>query len=54
MFDKMRKKRNQFTYDPMLPLSLTEAKSALRTAGDFHRKVKSFLDKKYPQIKLFE
>jgi uncharacterized protein (UPF0332 family) len=54
MFDKMRRKRNQFTYDPMLPLSLTEAKSALRTAGDFYKKVKSFLEKKYPQIKLFE
>lgn len=54
MFDKMRKKRNQFTYDPMLPLSLTEAKSALRTADDFYRKVKGFLDKKYPQLKLFQ
>ena len=53
MFDKMRKKRNQFTYDPMLPLSLTEAKSALRTSDDFYKKVKSFLDKKYPQLKLF-
>lgn len=54
MFDKMRKKRNQFTYDPMLPLSLTEAKSALRNAEDFYKKVKGFLSKKYPQLKLFE
>lgn len=54
IFDKMRKKRNQFTYDPMLPLSLAEAKNALKTANDFHVKVKSFLDKKYPQLNLFE
>ena len=54
MFDKMRKKRNQFTYDPMLPLSLTEAKNALKTADDFYMNVKIFLDKKYPQLKLFE
>jgi uncharacterized protein (UPF0332 family) len=54
IFDKMRKKRNQFTYDPMLPLSLTETKHALKTALDFYKKVKLFLDKKYPQLKLFE
>jgi uncharacterized protein (UPF0332 family) len=54
MFDLMRKKRNQFTYDPMLPISLTEAKNALKTANEFHRKVKAFLDEKYPQLKLFE
>lgn len=54
MFDKMRKKRNQFTYDPMLPLSLTEAKTALKTADDFYKRVRNFLDKKYPQLKLFE
>jgi len=54
IFDKMRKKRNQFTYEPMLPLSLTEAKNALKTAGIFHKKVKSFLNKKYPQLELFE
>ena len=53
MFDKMRKKRNQFTYDPLLPLSLKEAENALKTANDFHMKVRSFLDKKYPQLKLF-
>lgn len=54
LFDKMRKKRNQFTYDPMLPLSLTEAKTALKTADDFYKRIRSFLDKKYPQLKLFE
>jgi len=54
MFDLMRKKRNQFTYDPMLPISLTEAKNALKTANEFHRKVKVFLDEKYHQLKLFK
>jgi uncharacterized protein (UPF0332 family) len=54
IFDAMRKKRNQFTYDPMLPLSLTEAKTALKTAKDFHKNVKVFLDEHYPQLLLFE
>jgi len=54
MFNMMRKKRNQFTYDPMLPLSLTEAKNALKTARKFHDKVRNFLADKYPQLNLFE
>jgi uncharacterized protein (UPF0332 family) len=53
MFNMMRKKRNQFTYDPMLPLSLTEAKNALKTANKFHNKVRNFLADKYPQLNLF-
>jgi uncharacterized protein (UPF0332 family) len=54
MFDKMRRKRNQFTYEPMLPLSMIEAKNALKTAKKYHNKVKKFLDDKYPQLNLFE
>lgn len=54
IFNMMRKKRNQFTYDPMLPLSLTEAKNALKTARKFHEKVRNFLDDKYPQLNLFK
>ncbi len=54
VFDKMRRKRNQFTYDPMLPLSRTEAENALQTAKDFYRKVKITLDNEYPQLKLFD
>lgn len=54
MFDKMRKKRNQFTYEPMLPLSLTEAKNAMKIAKKFHAKVRKFLNDKYPQLTLFE
>lgn len=54
MFDKMRKKRNQFTYEPLLPLSMTEAKNALKTAKRFHDNVREFLALKYPQLDLFE
>ena len=54
IFDKMRKKRNQFTYDPMLPLSLADANNALKTANEFYKKVRNFLDSKYPQLRLFE
>ena len=54
MFDKMRRKRNQFIYEPTLPLSLTQAKHAMKTAKKFHEKVKRFLNARYPQLKLFE
>jgi len=54
MFDKMRKKRNQFTYEPMLPLSMTEARNALKTAKKFHDIVRKFLNEHYPQLALFE
>jgi uncharacterized protein (UPF0332 family) len=54
MFDKMRRKRNQFTYEPMLPLSMTEAKNAFKTAKKYHGKVRKFLDGKYPQLNLFD
>jgi uncharacterized protein (UPF0332 family) len=54
MFGKMRKKRNQLTYEPMLPLSLTEAKNGLKTAKSFLNKARKILDKQYPQMNLFE
>lgn len=53
IFDKMRKKRNQFTYDPMTPVSRTEAANALRSAEEFFAKVKKHLEKVDPQKKLF-
>jgi len=34
-FDRMRWKRNQFTYDPFIPISEIEAKNALVTAENF-------------------
>ncbi len=54
MFDKIRKKRNQFTYEPLLPLSMTEARNAFKTAKKFHGKVRTFLDRTYPQLNLFD
>ena len=52
-FDKMRRKRNQFTYEPLLPLSKREAKNALKVADLFFKNVKRYFDEKNPQQKLF-
>ena len=52
-FDKMRRKRNQFTYDPLIPLSQKEVNDALKTAEMFYKKVVIFLEQSDPQIKLF-
>ncbi len=52
--DKMRKKRNQFTYDPLIPLSRQEANNALKNTVDFYKKVKNFLEQNSPQLKLFK
>lgn len=52
-FDRMRKKRNEFTYDPLIPLSKEETKNALNTAKEFYNKVKEFLIDKEPQLRLF-
>ena len=51
-FDRMRRKRNQFTYDPFLPVSKVEAENALRTAEEFVDKVIERLKKENPQLKL--
>ena len=51
-FDRMRRKRNQFTYDPFLPVSETEAKAALKTAEDFVDKTIERLKKENPQLRL--
>jgi uncharacterized protein (UPF0332 family) len=52
-FDKMRRKRNQFTYDPLLPLTDQETKEALQTAEKFSAEVKRKLEKEDLQGKLF-
>jgi uncharacterized protein (UPF0332 family) len=52
-FDKMRRKRNQFTYDPLLPLTEQETKEALRTAEKFSAETRKRLEKTDPQGKLF-
>ncbi|MCX6766691.1 MAG: HEPN domain-containing protein [Candidatus Moranbacteria bacterium] len=52
-FDKMRRKRNQFTYDPLLPLTDRETKEALQTAEKFSAEVRRRLEKEDSQEKLF-
>jgi len=44
-FDSMRRKRNQFTYDPFLPVSKLEAKNALKTAEEFVKKIVELVKK---------
>jgi uncharacterized protein (UPF0332 family) len=51
-FDRMRRKRNQFTYDPFLPVSEVEANTALKTAGEFVDKAIERLKKENPQLRL--
>jgi len=52
-FDKMRKKRNKFIYEPSLPLSKDEAIRAIKTAVEFYNKVRDFLKHTNPQLELF-
>lgn len=47
-FDKMRRKRNQFTYDPFFPVSKTESVKALKTGGDFVKIVSDLIKKESP------
>jgi len=48
-FDRMRRKRNQFTYDPFLPVSKEEAENALKTAENFVKIISEFIKKESPQ-----
>ncbi|MFH1772481.1 MAG: HEPN domain-containing protein [Candidatus Omnitrophota bacterium] len=51
-FDKMRKKRNIFTYEASISISETEVKNAISTASQFVTEVKKIIDKENPQLKL--
>ena len=51
-FDRMRRKRNQFTYDPFIPVSKIEAKNALMTAENFVKIVLGLVRKENPQLRL--
>ena len=51
-FDIMRRKRNQFTYDPLLPISRTEAENALKSAEEFVDKAIQLVKKENPQLEL--
>ena len=49
-FDKMRKKRNVFTYEVTISISATEAINALNTAIKFVDLIKDAIKKSSPQI----
>ena len=51
-FDIMRRKRHQFTYDPLLPVSRTEAENALKSAAEFVNKITELVEKENPQLEL--
>lgn len=52
-FDRMRKKRNRFTYDePELLVSKTETEQAFDNAKEFVKKIYEFIQNKNPQKKL--
>jgi len=50
-FDKMRRKRNIFTYEVSISISETEAKSALKLAADFIEAIRDIIEKENPQHK---
>ena len=51
-FEQMRRKRNQFTYEPDLPLGLKEAQEALKTAESFVREILKQVRREMPQLEL--
>jgi len=51
-FDKMRRKRNIFTYEVSISISRTEADNALNTAVKFVNLIKDIIKKENPQTEL--
>ena len=51
-FDRMRKKRNKLIYDVGDLISHTEAETAFKTAEEYLNKVRAFMEKEDPQLKL--
>jgi len=51
-FDRMRRKRNIFTYETGSPISKTEAESALKTATEFIELINKLLRAEDPQFNL--
>ena len=50
--DRMRRKRNQFTYEPDLPLRLKETQEALETAREFVQQILKQARKESPRLEL--
>ncbi|MEK7689539.1 MAG: HEPN domain-containing protein [Bdellovibrionota bacterium] len=51
-FEVMRLKRNQFTYEPDMPLGLKETEEALKTAHEFLQQILKQARKESPQMEL--
>lgn len=51
-FDIMRRKRNQFTYEPLLPVSKIEAENALKSAEEFISGIINLVKEENPQMEL--
>jgi len=50
-FDKMRRKRNLFTYEVSITISELEVKNALKSASQFVKTIKDLIEKENPQYK---
>lgn len=48
-YDRMRRSRNRFIYEPDIPCSLKEAKDAIKTAEKFVAKISGLIREKHPQ-----
>ena len=48
-FDKMRRKRNPFTYEVSISISLSELKNALKSASNFIKIIRDLIEKENPQ-----
>jgi uncharacterized protein (UPF0332 family) len=51
-FEQMRRKRNQFTYEPDLPLGQKETHEALKTAHEFVKQILKQARNEAPQMEL--
>lgn len=52
-FDRMRRKRHEFIYEPGKPIPLSEAEAALTSAEKLVQKIAGIIQAKSPQMKLF-
>ncbi|MFH1846533.1 MAG: hypothetical protein ABH869_03130 [Candidatus Omnitrophota bacterium] len=50
-FDKMRRKRNIFTYEVSISISATEVKNAIKSAAQFITTIRNIIENENPQHK---
>lgn len=51
-FDRMRRKRHEFIYQPQKPIAYSEALSSINDARKFVHHIYNHIKKRYPQIEL--